>query len=93
MRSELNWVAQTAAIIAEALSNQQAPSDSSDQVSGGLGAAEVSRGAGTEPSHAASAAGTSGPPSEEAGLHTDRPPSQSPGTEWDSAAGEQNSAL
>lgn len=40
MRSELNWVAQTAAIITEALSNQQPSStDSVDEPSGGQGAA------------------------------------------------------
>ncbi|TNM88116.1 hypothetical protein fugu_006337 [Takifugu bimaculatus] len=98
MRSELNWVAQTAAIIAEALSNQQAPSDSPEEVSGGPGAAEVSGGAGNEPNDVASAAGNchpiSGLPSEEAGLlHTHCPPSQSSPTELDSTAGEQNSAL
>lgn len=98
MRSELNWVAQTAAIIAEALSNQQAPSDSPEEVSGGPGAAEVSRGAGNEPNNVAAAAGScrpiSGLPSEEAGpLHTDCPPSQSSPTEQDSTAGEQSSTL
>lgn len=40
MRSELNWVAQTAAIITEALSNQQPSSTGSvDELSGGQGAA------------------------------------------------------
>lgn len=39
MRSELNWVAQTAAIITEALSNQQPSStDPGDEPSGGQGA-------------------------------------------------------
>lgn len=98
MRSELNWVAQTAAIIAEALSNQQAPSDSSDEVAGGPGAAEVSAGAGNEPNGVASAAGScppiSGLRSEEAGLlETDCPPSHSSTTEQDSTAGEQSSTL
>lgn len=98
MRSELNWVAQTAAIIAEALSNQQAPSDSPGQVPGGAGAAEGSRGAGDEPNDVAPAAGNCGPigglPSEEAGLlHTDCPPPQGSPTELDSTAGEQNSTL
>lgn len=97
-RSELNWVAQTAAIIAEALSNQQAPSDASEEVSGGLGTAEVSRGGGNEPNNVASAAGNSHPisglRSGEAGpLQTDCPPSQSSTTEQDSRAGEQNSTL
>lgn len=98
MRSELNWVAQTAAIIAEALSNQQAPSEPPEEVPGGPGGAEVSRGAGTEPNSVASAAGScrpvSGLPPEEAGLLlTDCPPSQSPPTEQDSTAGEQDSTL
>lgn len=85
MRSELNWVAQTAAIIAEALSNQHAPSDTPGQGSGGP---EVGRGAGTE----ANSQLISGLPAEEARpLHTDCPPSQNSTT--DSTAEEHTSPL
>lgn len=85
MRSELNWVAQTAAIIAEALSNQHAPSDTPGQGSGGP---EVGRGAGTE----ANSQLIGGLPAEEARpLHTDCPPSQNSTT--DSTAEERTSPL
>lgn len=87
MRAELNWVAQTAAIIAEALSNQHAPTDASAQVSGGL---EVNRAAGSAPTSYP----INGLRSEEARLlQTDSPPSQSSSREWDSTAGEHHHPL
>lgn len=91
-RSELNWVAQTAAIIAEALSNQHAPSDAPAPASEGL---EVSGAAGGEGAGVASTTADTPPvgglPSED--HQTDCPPSHSSGTEWDSTAGEHSSAL
>lgn len=87
-RSELNWVAQTAAIIAEALSNQHTPSEAPGQASG---APEVSGG---EASEASNSHPVSGLPSDEARHpHTDCPPPQRSSTEQDSSAGEHDSAL
>lgn len=87
VRSELNWVAQTAAIIAEALSNQQPPSLSDT--------ADVNRGEGTSLNDVTTAAGNDYPVSgfqpEEEGLpQTDYPPAQSPGTDRDCTAEEQS---
>lgn len=93
VRSELNWVAQTAAIIAEALSNQQAPSEASAQ---GPGAPEVSSGAANQVSGVASANShpVSGLPPEDARpLYTDCPPALSAPSERDSTAGEHASPL
>ena len=125
VRSELNWVAQTAAIIAEALSNEQQPSvDAADAApadngaAGGQGTAGAGAGAaggagagedvvaefwmgGEDDPHNVSGemsptVSPSDPPvtglqPEEVGPQkTVCPPSQSPGTDWDCRAAEQN---
>lgn len=121
VRSELNWVAQTAAIIAEALSNQQPPSaDSADRAPGDQGAAGGQGAAGAagvagagegvvaefwmggeddphnvsgeiKPTVSQSDPPVTGLQPEEVGPpKTVCPPSQSPGTDWDCRAAEQN---
>lgn len=97
MRSELNWVAQTAAIITEALSNEQPPS--ADAVDDGQGAAggEFWMGGGSE-DHQNDVSGETKPtaggsdpsirglqPLEAGPVQTDCPPSQSPSTDCDPA--------
>lgn len=108
VRSELNWVAQTAAIITEALSNEQPSSaDTVDGAADGQGAAggEFWMGGGSEDhqndvsGEIKPTAGGSDPPIRglqplEAGpLQTDCPPSPSPNTDCDCRAAEQSPTL